>query len=453
MIRRLLLCCLAAAPLPAQLALSVLRDSTELPAGSQVQLVSTAVSDTLDTLFRVRNTGKAIAPVTALSIAGTCFSVTNLPILPAVLLPGAYVDFTVRFQPITAASYSALLKTDGVSVFVLASGLPVLTAYVEENGTRRLLNPASPLDFGAVERGTQAVRRLLLVNESVQPLKAALGIAGNVFQLAPDAVATLALDPQKSAYVDVLFAPVEPGTQQGELRIDQRRFLLRGSTLEPPLPKPIITLDFHGAPPASGMQPLAAVRFDPVPRTSGTGKLRIDFHPSVDAADDPAILFITTSSRSIDFSVLEGEANAQFGPAAAIPLQTGTTAGTIVLTAQVGDDTETARVEIPPQSVVIDSVRMIRPAAGIEVQVSGYDNTRTLSRASFTFLQKDGTFVPPGAMPQDLAALLKDYFVNSGLGGSFQIKAAFPVTGSPDSIDSVKISLANSAGTTTWPAP
>src|SRR4029077_18742835 len=130
------------------------------------------------------------------------------------------------------------------------------TAYVEANGIRRLLDTASPVDFGAVERGAQAVRRLLLVNETAQPLKAALSVVGNVFQLASGAAPVVALDPLQSASIDILFAPVQPGSQQGELRIDQRRFSLRGSTVEPPLPKPIVTLDFNGGPPASGKQPL-----------------------------------------------------------------------------------------------------------------------------------------------------------------------------------------------------
>jgi hypothetical protein len=378
--------------------------------------------------------------------------VTNLPSLPATLAPNSWLDFTVRFQPAIAASYSAVLKTDGVQVFVLATAVPVARVYVEENGSRRALDTGTGVDFGAVERGAQATRRLVLVNETAQALTATLGIAGSAFQLAPGMPAMEALDPTTAVSVDLIYAPVTAGPQQGELRIDTRRFPLRGSTVEPPLPKPIVTLGFNGAAAASGMQPVASVHFDPAPRTSGTGKLRLEFHPSVAATDDPAIQFLTTASRSIEFSVIEGVADAQFGPTIAIPLQTGTTAGTIVLTAELGGDTETASVEIPPQPVAISAVQMTPKASGVDVQVSGYDNTRSVTAAAFTFLQKDGTVLAPGALQEDLTAAFKDYFATSTVGGNFQLHLSFPVTGDPAVIDSVRVVMTNGTGQSSWPA-
>jgi hypothetical protein len=102
--------------------------------------------------------------------------------------------------------------------------------------------------------------------------------------------------------------------------------------------------------------------------------------------------------------------------------------------------------------VAIDAVQMIHTAAGVEVQVSGFDNTRTLSAASFTFLQNNGAALAPGTIQQDLAAIFKDYFANSTTGGSFQLKLAFPVTGSAAAIDTVRIVMTNAAGQTSWPA-
>jgi hypothetical protein len=451
-IRQLLFCLLTAAPLAAELSLSVVRDGAETPISSQVQLTPTPVGDTLDTSFRVRNTGKSNAPVTILAISGADLIITNRPDLPTTLAPAASLDFTVRFQPSMAAAYSAVLKSDGVQVFVLATGVPVAKLYLEENGSRRPLDTATGLDFGAVERVTQVTRRLVLVNETSQRLTSALSIAGTMFQLGPDTNAVVQLDPLNAAYIDVVYAPVAAGPQLGELRIDTRRFPLRGTTLEPPLPKPIVKIDLKGEAPASARQPVASVVFSPVPRTSGTGKLRLDFHPSVQAADDPAILFLTTASRSIDFSVIEGEPNAQFGPTIAIPLQTGTTAGTIVATAELGGNVESASIEIPPQPVAIDDVQMTRTPSSIELAISGYDNTRSIAGATFTFLRKDGTVLAPGPLQQDLSAAFKDYFGGSTPGGSFQLKLNFPVTGGTASIESVRVVITNAVGETSWPA-
>jgi hypothetical protein len=178
----------------------------------------------------------------------------------------------------------------------------------------------------------------------------------------------------------------------------------------------------------------------------------MEFHPSMPAADDPAIQFLANASRSIDFSVIEGVADAQFGPTIAIPLQTGTTAGTIVVTAELGGDTETATVEIPPQPVAISAVQMTHTPSGVDVQVSGYDNTRSLTAASFTFLQKDGAVLAPGALQEDLTAAFKDYFENSTVGGNFQLHLSFPVTGDPAVIDSVRVVMTNGTGQSWWPA-
>jgi hypothetical protein len=111
---------------------------------------------------------------------------------------------------------------------------------------------------------------------------------------------------------------------------------------------------------------------------------------------------------------------------------------------------EAASIEIPPQPVVIDAVQMTQSAAGIEIQVRGYDNTRSISQASFTFLQKDGTPVAPGAIQQDLAATFKDYFASSAVGGSFQMKAAFPVSGTAGLIEAARLGITNSVGQTEW---
>jgi hypothetical protein len=442
---------MSALPLSAQLSFSVVLINGERPVNAQVQLDAAAAGDTLDTLFRVRNTSKSPAPLTFLTIAGSGFSLTNLPSLPATLSPGAYADFTVRFRPPSAGSFSALLKTDGESVFVLARAVESLTLYLDVDGYRKQIDSRVAIDFGTVERGSRGVRRLWIANQTSQPLAAPVGVAGTAFQLGA-ASGLVSLDPQSSTALDLLFAPTQTGVQQGEFRIDQRRFVLRGSALEPPLPKPLVIVDLKGQPPASGAQPVAAVRFDPAPRTSGTGTLQLELRPSVEAKEDAAVMFLSTGSRTIGFSVIEGEANAQFGAAAAIPFQTGTTAGTLVITARVGDAVETASIEIPPQPVAIDTVQMARSGSGIVVQISGYDNTRSISQASFTFLQKDGTPLPPGAIQQDLAAVFKDYFTNSSLGGSFQMKASFPVTGDGGLIDSVRVVLINSLGQTAWPS-
>ena len=96
----------------------------------------------------------------------------------------------------------------------------------------------------------------------------------------------------------------------------------------------------------SGQQGRVSVQFGQASRAIGSGKLRLEFRPSIALApDDEAVRFIK-SNRSTTFEVTEGVTI----PVQDATFQTGTTAGTIVFTAEVGGWTATSSVEIAPQN-------------------------------------------------------------------------------------------------------
>jgi hypothetical protein len=65
--------------------------------------------------------------------------------------------------------------------------------------------------------------------------------------------------------------------------------------------------------------------------------------------------------------------------------QTGTTAGTIILSAQAGTVSDQQLVAIMIAPVAFSSTQGSRSPGSIQVQVTGFDNTRTAGRLSFTF--------------------------------------------------------------------
>jgi Abnormal spindle-like microcephaly-assoc'd, ASPM-SPD-2-Hydin len=431
-------------PLYGQLAVSVIGGGTEQPLMAQYNMGSVAAGDSTDIAFRLKNAGVAIATVATLSVGGSGFALTFAPPLPATLLPGASFDFTVRFSPASAGTFSAVLRAETTFIYLFGAATPSLSVFVDDRGAPRRLDAGMPVEFGPVERGTQATRRLILENPTAQPIAAKLSVIGASFRLASEAPQSITLDPQASTTVQVLFEPRQGGSQQGEFRIDQRRFVLRGSVTEPPLPRPTVSVDWGGQQPRSGLNALVSVRFDPAPRTSGTGRLRMDFRPA-GAKDDAAVLLVAAGARAIGFTVIEGEGAAQFGPTAAMVFQTGTTAGTITFTAELGEYAETHAVEIPPAAATIDSAKATRTTSGIDVQISGFDNTLSLAQTSFTFLRRDGSIVPPGAIRQDVTADFRRFFESSDAGGMFQMRAAFPVTGGAE-VAGVEIELVNPSG-------
>jgi hypothetical protein len=114
---------------------------------------------------------------------------------------------------------------------------------------------------------------------------------------------------------------------------------------------------------------------------------------------------------------------------------------------QLGGVTAQQTITILPTSIGITLVQGVRSAAGVEVRVTGFDNTRTAGPLTFTFFDAAGNAVAPGAIHADAAPGFASYFQNSGLGGVFLLTADFPVTGDPSQVGAFQVQIANSAGT------
>ncbi len=82
----------------------------------------------------------------------------------------------------------------------------------------------------------------------------------------------------------------------------------------------------------------------------------------------------------------------------------------------------------------------------LELEITGFDNTRTLNQLAFTFLTSNGDVIQPGAIRVDTTTDFGKYFANSTLGGSFTLKAIFPVAGVITNIGSTQVEVTNSSG-------
>jgi hypothetical protein len=85
------------------------------------------------------------------------------------------------------------------------------------------------------------------------------------------------------------------------------------------------------------------------------------------------------------------------------------------------------------------------------VDVTGFDNTRSIGALAFTFYDSSGNVLPSGSIQTNAAGDFAKYFSGSDLGGAFILRAVFPVTGDTSRIASCDVTLANSAGTTKAP--
>jgi hypothetical protein len=174
-----------------------------------------------------------------------------------------------------------------------------------------------------------------------------------------------------------------------------------------------------------------------------------EFQPSASVATgDTAVRFLSGGARIQSFQVAEGDSTISFGSDKQVLFQTGTTAGTIVFTVELGSYSEQASVQIAPAAIGFDSVTADRTPGQITVSISGFDNSRTAGSLAFQFYNKAGGAIAPG-LSADVVKDFKQYFTASpDAGGAFLLRASFPVTGDASAIGSVDVRMANSVDVT-----
>jgi hypothetical protein len=431
----------------AQFQFSVVVAGAEQPVATVYDLGSVASGDATTAHFRLRNTSNATAMLTLLEVAGTGFTLSAGPSLPVTLIPQAAVDFTVSFAASLPGSYSAAVRADGVSAQLAAEVVPGLTFQVET--AVGPISLGSSVEFGSAPEGQGQTLRFDINNQTrlALPVPAiALSLGDFAFS---GAVPTGAVQPGQTVGFDVQFLPTAAGQRNATLSIGGRSVGLTGTGLTADSPKPQITIDLPQA--QSAKQGSVRVTLDHAAAASGSGTLSLVFRPAVAGVTDPTIAF-ASGGLTATFTFGAGDTQASFGVQTSAGFQTGTTAGTLVFTAQVGGasmgTSVPQAVTIAPAVAGLTTAGATRSAASITVRLDGFDNTRTAAALRFSFFDTAGA-VLAGPLPADAGPAFQTYFGGSDTGGSFVLEAVFPVTGDPARIASFTASLDNQAGTTT----
>ncbi|MCS6953169.1 MAG: choice-of-anchor D domain-containing protein [Bryobacterales bacterium] len=449
----LLLALLTPIWLGAQIRLWVVRPTGEESVGESFMVGTVPAGLTLDTTFRLRNVSSHPVTLSGLNVAGQRFSLqTRFDAWPLELGAGAALDFVVRFHPLTPASYTAFLNVNGIRLTTLLGiATPSFRLYYMRDSSRIELLPGEAALFGTVAVGQSVTRSFELVNPLPERLSVfSLSVSGASFRLAAPLRAPLELSSGRSVNFEVAFTPVATGLQEGRLEIDGRSYVLRGAGEHADFPRPQIWVEPVTI--GAGKQVRVGIRLAEAPRFSGAGELGVSFTAAVPGpGTDPGIVFLPSNTRTLSFTVTAGQTMARFGDQAEAILQTGTTAGTVVLTARLGAHTERLELSVPPGPVVVDSTRGLRSASNLELQVAGFDTSRTASRVTFTFFDREGKVVRPGAIPVDVRSAFQEYFRSSSFGGLFLLRAVFPVVGNGLRIVSYEIEMANQHGVTKVP--
>ncbi|MBL8234501.1 MAG: choice-of-anchor D domain-containing protein [Bryobacterales bacterium] len=431
----------------AQLQVYTVSGTTETPIAGIVELGSTASGDILQVQFRVRNRGAVLNPLTALSIAGSGFRLHQAPPIPFPLPPNFSVDFYVQFQSSDAiADARASLRLNDLTVTLIAEAraAPVVSVLQEDGSLTRRLAGQSTV-FAAVERDRASSRTFVIENPHRAAVMVNLAVSGESFRLATILPQPLTLGPGQSQSFEVRFEPAGTGLKRGTLFVEDRTFPLEGVASEPAPPRPSIAIPSGAI--ESSKQIRIAVTFDEASRAEAKGQLRFEFQPAMQGPDDAAVVFLPVNRRSVEFQVKPGDKAAQFGSQRDVVLQTGTTAGTLRFIAEMSGYRAEAVAVIAPAPAVLDKLTAFKTTATLDMTVTGFDNTRSISEMIFTFYDTNGTLIPPGAIRSSVGPLFQDYFRNTTVGGMFSMRAIFPATASTQSVRYVEMEVTNSAGT------
>jgi hypothetical protein len=214
-------------------------------------------------------------------------------------------------------------------------------------------------------------------------------------------------------------------------------------------------VSFNGLPPTgtAGGQATTPITFSAVYPVDVTVNLTLTFAAAA-GADDPNIQF-STGGRSATVTVKAGSTTSL----TSVGVQTGTVAGVITVTAQLiaanGADITPSpapirTITIGPSVPTISSVTAPANSTSFTVTVVGFDPTRSITQATFTFTPVAGSTLQPTTITVPVQALFAAWYQSSAsaaFGSQFSFTIPFTVTGNVSGIASVTVTLTNATGT------
>lgn len=421
--------------------------STLLP-NVAVNLPDTDLGASRSFVIRVRNDGDGDGVINGIAVVGAGYVLSDLPFLPLTLAPGGAAFFTMNFAPTQPGRSVGRLRigNDTFEFSANALGSRLLFSYgigganipLASGGTV-LFNPlnvgeTSRLDFTVTNTGTTDAVFVSIATLSSGEFGVS-GLPAGAVTIRPDGRFTF----------QISFSPVTPGTITSVLRMDALSFALSGTGRAPAA---LPAYRFTGA--TGQQEPLQQISAgfslaNPYPADL-VGVLNLGF-VSDSFAVDPALQFVT-GGRTIPFSIPANTTAAIFpNNASQVRLQTGSVAGTIVLTPSftltsglnlTPNNPQPLTLSVlakPPVVTAFEAVSGATPNT-LTLLVTGYATMRNLKSAELQFTAKTGSTLTNGQFALDLTSLAGTWFrgaASQGFGGLFTISVPITLQGVPTS--------------------
>ncbi len=440
----------------AQLTLVTFDGTIQTPVGATYNFGSVASGNTENVVFRALNTGTSPIALNsaALTVMGAGFTIASVngtfangPSCPQTfcytIAPAGFLAFTVQFSAGQPLSYSAGLLVQSISVILLANSIAEATV--------TSASPCSPaqsnsFSFGSLQNGSQHMCSFTLSNGNSQAVTISNIAVTGAFQASQLPTTPLTLAPSQMMTFAVQITPsCGTGLVTGTLIVNTTSYALTGSGADPPLPKPILMLDAPTI--GSGEQHALTISLPSPAVCAALGSVNLAFAPAknLPVADDTSIVFLSGSTRSLQFSVSAGASAVLIDGQSSAEFQTGTTAGTITFSVS---GTPSISFTIAPATIFIETVTASNQTAGqLNLAVVGYDNTYSAGAMTFTFFDSTNHMIG-SPVTANFASNFQSYFATYTSGSTFLARISFPVQGNALLVSTVAVTLTNSAGQT-----
>lgn len=407
----------------------------EILVGDSFVMPSAAPGAPSEARFRVRNTGSVPANVFRLVVEGAEFALFNDFVVPATLAPNGVGEFWIRYSPAGIEPAAGRLRLNDINVTLQGSPAPITVPEWLDNGTWRSLSASAANRLGETERDAEFSRTLRMRASMGEP---EIPAVSSPYSLSPNGGGLYTLKLDTSAY----------GMAEAQLQVSGRSYRLQVFVMEPAPPRPSLKLSASAL--GYARQEPIQIQLSEEPKTSASGQLTLAFQPESSALGDDATLgFLPNLARTVSFTIAPGSTLARFSGGDTLTLQTGTTAGTLILTATLAGIREEQRLRLEPAAPGLQTATIQALDQRVSLRLTAYDPLRASSRAAFTFYLRNGQPVSPGRIEVDVSGAFKSYFSDPAINSSgFVLNALFPVSGTLGELASVELELTNPAGTT-----
>lgn len=288
------------------------------------------------------------------------------------------------------------------------------------------------------------------------------GLGGAVFRLTSSSIGVVKLF---DAAAGAILAVPRPGLQSRPVpRSAQTTAALPTLTISlNPTPtgflqQPAITITASSAY-ASEIDGNVTLNFAPIASNAftnttftGTNSSGTTYSVTYTVGTDQTIQF-STGGTTVNFTIPAGSTQASFSGAPNVTVSTGTIAGTITLTANVSAPTTvssvaTQTVTTKPTSPAISSVKLSQTPGGVTVVVTGYSSTDDMISGVYTFTLSSNATITANYISVPVSFYFEPYYATTAsyaTGSEFTLTVPFAVTGNPNDLIGVTVTMINSA--------